>query len=84
MLAFAGDGDTHGIRIQALNGATERQGEFIYICYDNEGYMNTGYQCSSFIPLGAISGTTPILGKRQKSWPNPASVASLMLSVLRL
>jgi len=65
VLAFAGDGGTHDIGIQALSGAAERQSDFIYICYDNEGYMNTGNQRSSSTPLGAISGTTPILGKRQ-------------------
>jgi len=65
VLAFAGDGGTHDIGIQALSGAAERQSDFIYICYDNEGYMNTGNQRSSSTPLGAISGTTPILGKQQ-------------------
>ncbi len=65
VLAFAGDGGTHDIGIQALSGAAERQDDFIYICYDNEGYMNTGNQRSSSTPLGAISGTTPILGKQQ-------------------
>ena len=65
VLAFAGDGGTHDIGIQALSGAAERQSDFIYICYDNEGYMNTGNQRSSSTPLGAISGTTPVLGKQQ-------------------
>ena len=65
VLAFAGDGGTHDIGIQALSGAAERQDDFIYICYDNEGYMNTGNQRSGSTPLGAISGTTPILGKQQ-------------------
>ena len=65
VLAIAGDGGTHDIGIQALSGAAERQEDFIYICYDNEGYMNTGNQRSGSTPLGAISGTTPILGKQQ-------------------
>jgi len=65
VLAIAGDGGTHDIGIQALSGAAERQTDFIYICYDNEGYMNTGNQRSSSTPHGAISGTTPILGKQQ-------------------
>ncbi len=65
VVAIAGDGGTHDIGIQALSGAAERQTDFIYICYDNEGYMNTGNQRSSSTPLGAISGTTPILGKQQ-------------------
>jgi len=65
VLAIAGDGGTHDIGIQALSGAAERQTDFLYICYDNEGYMNTGNQRSGSTPLGAISGTTPILGKQQ-------------------
>jgi len=65
VLAIAGDGGTHDIGIQALSGAAERGDDFIYICYDNEGYMNTGNQRSGSTPLGAISGTTPIRGKQQ-------------------
>jgi pyruvate ferredoxin oxidoreductase beta subunit len=74
VLAVAGDGGTHDIGIQALSGAAERQGDFIYICYDNEGYMNTGNQRSGSTPLGAISGTTPILGKQQ----NQKDMAAIM------
>jgi len=65
VVVMAGDGGTHDIGIQALSGAAERQTDFIYICYDNEGYMNTGNQRSSSTPLGAVSGTTPIIGKQQ-------------------
>lgn len=65
VLAIAGDGGTHDIGIQALSGAAERGADFIYVCYDNEGYMNTGNQRSGSTPQGALSGTTPILGKQQ-------------------
>lgn len=65
VVAIAGDGGTHDIGIQALSGAAERQDDFIYICYDNEGYMNTGNQRSGSTPRGAKSGTTPVIGKRQ-------------------
>ena len=65
VVAIAGDGGTHDIGLQALSAAAERQTDFLYICYDNEGYMNTGNQRSGSTPLGAISGTTPILGKQQ-------------------
>jgi len=74
VLAMAGDGGTHDIGIQALSGAAERQTDFIYICYDNEGYMNTGNQRSGSTPLGAISGTTPILGKQH----NQKDIAAIM------
>jgi pyruvate/2-oxoacid:ferredoxin oxidoreductase beta subunit len=74
VLAMAGDGGTHDIGIQALSAAAERQTDFIYICYDNEGYMNTGNQRSGSTPLGAISGTTPVLGKQQ----NQKDIAAIM------
>jgi pyruvate ferredoxin oxidoreductase beta subunit len=64
VVAIAGDGGTHDIGIQSLSGAAERGEDFIYICYDNEGYMNTGNQRSGSTPPGAVSGTTP-LGKSQ-------------------
>jgi len=57
--AFAGDGGTADIGIQALSGAAERGTDFIYACYDNEAYMNTGVQRSSSTPLGASTATTP-------------------------
>jgi pyruvate ferredoxin oxidoreductase beta subunit len=74
VVAVAGDGGTHDIGIQALSGAAERRDDFIYICYDNEGYMNTGNQRSGSSPLGALTGTTPILGKRQQ----PKDIVAIM------
>lgn len=65
VVAFAGDGGTYDIGIQSLSGALERGTDFIYICYDNEGYMNTGTQRSSASPAGAVTTTTPILAKLQ-------------------
>jgi pyruvate/2-oxoacid:ferredoxin oxidoreductase beta subunit len=59
VIAVAGDGGTFDIGIQALSGAAERNEDFIYICYDNEAYMNTGIQRSSATPLGAWTTTTP-------------------------
>lgn len=74
VLAIAGDGGTHDIGIQSLSGAAERDEDFIYICYDNEGYMNTGNQRSGSTPPGALTGTTPVLGKKQK----PKDIALIM------
>jgi len=65
VVAIAGDGGTFDIGIQALSGATERGTDFIFVCYDNEGYMNTGTQRSSATPMGALTTTTPILTKQQ-------------------
>lgn len=59
VVAFAGDGGTVDIGLQALSAAVERGHRFIYICYDNEAYMNTGIQRSGATPLGAWTTTTP-------------------------
>ncbi|MCD6318246.1 pyruvate ferredoxin oxidoreductase [Candidatus Aerophobetes bacterium] len=58
-IAFGGDGGTYDIGIQALSGALERGHRFLYICYDNEAYMNTGIQRSSASPRGASTTTSP-------------------------
>ena len=76
VVGFAGDGGTHDIGIQALSGAAERNTDFIYICYDNEAYMNTGGQRSSSTPLGATTTTTPVLGKAQHQKDMPAIMAA--------
>lgn len=65
VVAFAGDGGTYDIGIQALSGALERGTDFLYVCYDNEGYMNTGTQRSSASPAGMVTTTTPLLTKLQ-------------------
>ncbi|MDY7075958.1 MAG: thiamine pyrophosphate-dependent enzyme [Chloroflexota bacterium] len=68
-LAFGGDGGTYDIGIQALSGAVERGHQFLYVCYDNGAYMNTGIQRSSATPFGAHTTTSPagkvIPGKQQ-------------------
>ena len=70
VVAIGGDGGTSDIGLQALSGALERGHDFTYICFDNEGYMNTGTQRSSSTPFGAMTTTSPI-GKKsigQFSW----------------
>ena len=59
VLAIAGDGGSFDIGIQALSAAAERNENFIFLCYDNEGYINTGVQKSSATPRGAWTTTTP-------------------------
>lgn len=59
VLAWAGDGGTFDIGLQALSGAAERNEDILYVCYDNEAYMNTGIQRSSSTPWGAWTTTTP-------------------------
>lgn len=59
VLCLAGDGGTYDIGFQALSSAVERNEDILYICFDNEGYMNTGGQKSSSTPLQAVTGSTP-------------------------
>jgi len=58
-IAFGGDGGTYDIGIQALSGAMERRHDMLYVCYNNEAYMNTGIQRSGATPLGAYTNTQP-------------------------
>ncbi len=59
-VVFAGDGGTYDIGFQSLSGALERGNRFLYVCLNNEGYMNTGIQRSSATPSGAQTSTTPV------------------------
>jgi len=59
VVGFAGDGGTADIGIQALSGAIDRNDKLIYICYDNEAYMNTGIQQSGLTPYGSKTTTSP-------------------------
>ncbi|MCD6358488.1 MAG: pyruvate ferredoxin oxidoreductase [Dehalococcoidia bacterium] len=70
VVAMAGDGGTSDIGLQALSGAMERGHNLLYVCYDNEAYMNTGVQRSSSTPLGASTTTSPAGEKSvgQFSW----------------
>ncbi|WOF16701.1 pyruvate synthase subunit beta [Methanoplanus sp. FWC-SCC4] len=75
VICFAGDGGTVDIGIQALSGALERGTDFLYVCYDNEAYSNTGMQRSGATPLGARTTTTP-LGKNEYKKDLDAIVAA--------
>ncbi len=59
VLCLAGDGGTYDIGLQSLSSAAERNEDILYICFDNEGYMNTGGQKSSSTPEAAATGSTP-------------------------
>jgi len=76
VVAWAGDGGTADIGIQALSGAIERGEDFLYICYDNEAYMNTGIQRSGTTPRGAVTANTAVHGKRERGKNVPAIVAA--------
>jgi pyruvate ferredoxin oxidoreductase beta subunit len=80
VIAFAGDGGTYDIGIQALSGAVERGHDFLYVLYDNEAYMNTGIQRSGGTPLGASTTTsqagTAVPGKLENKKP----IADIMVA----
>lgn len=67
VIAQGGDGGTTDIGLGCLSGMFERNDDVLYICYDNEAYMNTGVQRSSATPLAARTATTPAMG------PEPGS-----------
>jgi pyruvate ferredoxin oxidoreductase beta subunit len=80
VIALAGDGGTYDIGLQALSGAVERGHDFLFVLYDNEGYMNTGIQRSGGTPQGAATTTTPagtvVPGKLETKKP----IAEIMLA----
>jgi pyruvate ferredoxin oxidoreductase beta subunit len=80
IFAFAGDGGTFDIGIQALSGMLERGHRICYVCYDNEAYMNTGIQRSASTPFGASTTTSPagsvVPGKTERKKPLAAIVAA--------
>ncbi len=72
--AWAGDGGTFDIGIQALSAAAERNEDIIFVCYDNEAYMNTGVQRSSATPFGAWTTTTPAARVKQQEKKDVLSI----------
>lgn len=70
VMAWAGDGGTFDIGLQSLSGAVERNEDILYVCYDNEAYMNTGVQRSSSTPYGTRTTTTPGQGWKRSRKKN--------------
>jgi phenylglyoxylate dehydrogenase beta subunit len=81
-LALAGDGGTADVGFQSLSGAAERGEEILYVCVDNEGYMNTGMQRSGCTPYGAWTSTTPV-GERGKGKTRDAKDLPLLMLMHR-
>ena len=73
IVAMGGDGGTADIGIQSLSGMLERGHDILYVCYDNEAYMNTGIQRSGQTPFGASTTTSPAgaKSKGQRTWKKP-------------
>jgi pyruvate/2-oxoacid:ferredoxin oxidoreductase beta subunit len=80
IVCFTGDGDASDVGFQPLSGAAERNENFIYICYDNEGYMNTGNQRSGSTPQGASTSTTPV-GTAEKGKTSSAKNLPLIMAM---
>ena len=80
VVCFTGDGCAADIGFQTLSGAAERNENIIYICYENEGYMNTGIQRSSTTPRGATTSTTPV-GPALRGKPTPAKNVPLIMAM---
>ncbi len=78
VVCFTGDGCATDVGFQPLSGAAERREHFIYLAYDNEGYMNTGNQRSSATPLGASTTTTPV-GKVKRGKPTMSKNMPLVM-----
>jgi len=74
VLAWAGDGGKLDIGIQALSGAAERNDDILFICYDNEAYMNTGIQRSSATPAGGWTTTTPASALKVQNKKNMVAI----------
>ncbi len=80
VIALGGDGSTFDIGFQALSGMLERGHDILYVCYDNEAYMNTGVQRSGSTPYGAMTTTSPpgkfSIGENRPKKDMPAIVAA--------
>lgn len=79
-VAFGGDGGSYDIGLQALSGAAERGHNFVYVCYDNGAYMNTGFQRSSATPCGAWTTTSPVGKESYGKQQNRKDLAAIMVA----
>ena len=77
-IAVGGDGGTYDIGFQSLSGAMERNTDMVYVCYDNEAYMNTGIQRSSATPMYADTTTTPVGTQSNGKMQNRKDLASII------
>ena len=77
-ITFGGDGGTYDIGFQSLSGAMERNHDFVYVCYDNGAYMNTGIQRSSATPMYADTTTTPVGSQSNGKMQNRKDLAAII------
>ncbi len=79
-IAFGGDGSSYDIGIQSLSGAMERGHNMLYVCYDNNAYMNTGIQRSSATPPGAYTSTAPAGSESYGKTQNRKDLTKIMVA----
>jgi pyruvate ferredoxin oxidoreductase beta subunit len=79
-IAFGGDGGTYDIGLQSLSGAMERGHNMLYVCYDNNAYMNTGIQRSSATPPGAFTSTAPAGSESYGKTQNRKDLTKIMVA----
>lgn len=79
-VVFAGDGGTYDIGLQSLSGALDRGHRLMYVCYDNEAYMNTGIQRSGGTPRGARTTTTPVGSARSGNLRDRKDLTSIVVA----
>jgi len=82
LVAIAGDGGTADIGLQTLSGAVERGQDFLYICYDNEAYMNTGNQRSATTTLFAATTTSPVGTQKRGTYHLPTTLKKDMCAIM--
>lgn len=79
-ITFGGDGGTYDIGFQSLSGAMERGHDMVYVCYDNEAYMNTGIQRSSSTPRFADATTAPVGSEIQGKQQDKKDLTAIMVA----
>ena len=79
-ITFGGDGGTYDIGFQSLSGAMERGHDMVYVCYDNEAYMNTGIQRSSSTPRFANATTAPVGKDKQGKQQDKKDLTAIMVA----
>jgi pyruvate ferredoxin oxidoreductase beta subunit len=79
-IAFGGDGGTYDIGLQSLSGMLERGHRMLYVCYDNQAYMNTGIQRSSATPVGAWTTTHPVGKKSYGKTQNRKDLTAIVIA----
>jgi len=80
VVSWGGDGTSADLSFANISGAAERQEDLVYVCYNNEGYMNTGVQRAGTTPMGAMTTTSPV-GKNARGKAEPNKEMALLMAM---